>query len=308
MNSNTIKNIPHSVFQRLLNQAKTNTQDFNLFLSRYGMERFLYRLSVSAYHNQFILKGASLFLVWRGRNHRVTRDADLLGLMSPNTRKIARIFKDVCGIQCTVDGMIYPPKTLKMEEIREAQKYKGVRITLQAILHTARIPLQIDIGFGDVVTPGPDEIEYPTLFEAPPPKLKAYPPCTLAAEKLEAMVHLGWANTRMKDFYDIWLMSTLLSFEGNILRRAIANTFKQRETALPTQPPYALSPSFYEDQHKQTQWKAFVKKSKPDMVMDRLSIVIGEISRFLQPVLDSLQSESGFHKYWLPKKGWTSKE
>ena len=215
MNQNK-KNVAHSLFQRLLNRAKTNKEDFNLLLSRYGMERFLYRLSVSPHNDRFILKGASLFLVWKGQNYRVTRDADFLGFGNADTEQLADVFRDICRVEFQGDGMIYLPDSLCAEEIREGQEYDGVRITLVGMLNQARIPLQVDIGFGDAITPAPEQIEYPTLFDAPPALLKACPRYTLVAEKAEAMVKLGLANSRMKDFYDLWLVSRLFSFEGNL--------------------------------------------------------------------------------------------
>lgn len=302
------KNIAHSIFQRLLKRAKANSEDFNLLLSRYGMERFLYRLSVSSYSDQFVLKGASLFLVWMRQNYRVTRDVDLLGFGSPDLQNLAEKFRNICGVDCDTDGMVYHADTLKVEEIREGQEYAGVRVTLVGLLNKARIPLQIDIGFGDAVTPGPEDIEYPTLFEAPSPKLRAYPRCTVVAEKLEAMVHLGLANSRMKDFYDIWLLLTIFPFEGNVLRAAIKNTFNRRETSLPGGTPFAFTSDFYEDPQKLVQWNAFIKKAKPNIRVNDLSMVIGEIFRFLQPVIDSYQSESSFEKEWLPEQGWTEKQ
>jgi len=216
MNQNK-KNLAHSIFQRLLNRAKNNKEDFNLLLSRYGMERFLYRLSVSPHNDRFILKGASLFLVWKGQNYRVTRDADLLGFGNSDVEQLADLFRDICRVEFQGDGMLYLPESLSAEEIREDQAYDGVRITLVGMLNQARIPLQVDIGFGDVITPAPEQVEYPALFDAPPPILNAYPRYTLVAEKLEAMVKLGLANSRMKDFYDIWLLSRLFSFEGDEL-------------------------------------------------------------------------------------------
>jgi hypothetical protein len=156
MTRNKNKNLGHSVFQRLLNLAKANKEDFNLLLSRYGMERFLYRLSISPHTDRFILKGASLFLVWKGQNYRVTRDADLLGLGDSDLGHLADIFKNICRLKCPQDdGMVYLPESLKAEEIRDDQEYDGVRVTLTGLLNQARIPLQIDIGFGDAVTPAP---------------------------------------------------------------------------------------------------------------------------------------------------------
>jgi predicted nucleotidyltransferase component of viral defense system len=303
MNKNK-KNVAHSIFQRLLNSARTNKEDFNLLLSRYGMERFLYRLSVSPHNERFILKGASLFLVWKGQNYRVTRDADFLGFGNADIEQLADVFRDICQVEFQGDGMIYLPESLSAEEIHEDREYDGVRITLVGMLNQARIPLQIDIGFGDAITPAPEQIEYPTLLDAPPPLLKAYPRYTLVAEKVEAMVKLGLANSRMKDFYDLWLVSKLFSFEGNVLRKALENTFDRRRTIFPASTPFAFTPAFYADPQKTVQWTAFVKKSKPDIPVGDLSAVIADIAVFLAPVIESLQSKASFDNEWVPDQGW----
>ena len=298
------KNIAHSIFQRLLNRAKANKEDFNLLLSRYGMERFLYRLSVSSYGDRFILKGASLFLVWKGQSYRVTRDADFLGFGNSDMEQLADVFCDICGVEFQDDGMIFLPDTLKIVAIREEQEYDGVRISLAGLLNQARIPIQIDIGFGDAITPAPEHIEYPVLFDHPQPLLKAYPRYTLVAEKLEAIVKLGLANSRMKDFYDIWLISKLFSFEGNVLRNALENTFERRRTVFPVATPFAFTSAFYEDHQKLVQWHGFIKKSKPDIPVGDLSAVTAEISEFIMPVINSQQSNAPFEGVWLPDQGW----
>ncbi len=264
MSKNGPANSGHSIFQRLLNQAKADGDDFQLLMLRYGMERFLYRLSISSYKEFFILKGASLFLVWLGHNHRVTRDADLLGFGALDLQGIADVFRSVCGLECDADGMKYQAETVKVIEIREGQKYDGIRVTLVGMLNTARIPLQIDIGFGDAVTPEPEIVDYPTIFDAPAPKLKAYSRYTLVAEKLEAIVQLGLANSRMKDFYDIWLVSRIFEFEGTVLQNALKRTFERRGSEIPADCPFAFTPDFYNDQQKQMQWNSFIKKAKPE--------------------------------------------
>jgi len=298
------KNVAHSIFQRILNRARSNKEDFNLLLSRYGMERFLYRLSVSTHNDRFVLKGAGLFLVWKGQNYRVTRDTDLMGLGNSGIEQLADVFRDICRIGSQSDGMIYPPESLKALEIREDQEYDGVRITLIGLLNQVRIPLQFDIGFGDAITPAPEHIEYPTLFDGPPPLLKAYPRYTLVAEKLEAMIKLGLANSRMKDFYDIWLLSRLFPFEGDVLRKAIKNTFDRRRTTFPSSIPFAFTSAFYQDNQKTLHWKAFVNKSKPDLPVEDLSAVIADIYTFLAPVIESLQANTPFDDEWEPHKGW----
>lgn len=299
------QNMAHSVFQRLLNRAKDDKVDFNLLLSRYGMERFIYRLAVSPYSGRFILKGASLFLVWKGQNYRVTRDADFLGFGDPSPEKLKILFQAICLQECSQDdGMVYPPDSIKAEAIREDQEYDGVRVTLIGKLGTARIPLQIDIGFGDAVTPEPEEIDYPVLLDAPAPRLQAYPRYTLISEKLEAMVRHGMANSRMKDFFDIWLIAQLFEFEGGILETAISNTFDRRGTPLPQNIPVAFTSDFHEDEQKQQQWNAFVRKSRPDVEVRGLSSVVSEISTFIMPVLEALHMGGGFDKKWSPSEGW----
>ncbi len=307
MSQNNKKNIGHSISQRLLHRSKMNKEDFNLLLSRYGTERFLYRLSISRYSDRFILKGASLFLVWKGQSYRVTRDVDLLSFGNPGVEALADIFREICEVDCPQDdGISYIVDSLRIEEIREDNEYDGVRIKLNGFLNQAKIPLQIDIGFGDAVTPAPETIEYPTFFDNPAPRMKAYPRYTLVAEKLEAMVRLGIANSRMKDFYDIWLLSKLFSFNGVILSQAIANTFSRRKMKLPSTMPFAFTVSFYEDSQKKVQWTAFVRKSKPNIPVGNLAEVIEELSKFILPVINALRSEVLFKSNWLPDKGWVS--
>ncbi|MEI6057108.1 MAG: nucleotidyl transferase AbiEii/AbiGii toxin family protein [Lentisphaerota bacterium] len=307
MKSDRKGNLAHSVFQRLFNKAKQNNEDFNLLLTRYGIERFLYRLSISDYKDSFILKGASLFLVWKGQNYRVTKDADLLGVGDLTPPKLSDMFKAICVINCTAsDGVIYLPDSVKTQEIREDNVYGGVRITLLGMLYNARISLQIDIGFGDSVLPIPEIVEYPTILDLPHPKMRAYTMYTLIAEKLETMVQLGMANSRIKDFYDIWLLSKIYKFEGKILSLAIKNTFKCRRTLLPETLPFAFTSSFYEDTDKQKQWKAFIRKSKPELSVDDIASVISEISKFIMPVIIELKKDKFLEYVWQPEQGWLS--
>ena len=226
--------IAASILQRLLNQARANKEDFNHVLNRYGMERFLYRLSISLYSEEFILKGASLFLVWQEQSYRVTKDADFLSFGDPNLDRLSEIFREICQIECHVkDGIIFPPESVKAQTIREEQAYDGVRISLVGSLNKARVPLQVDVGFGDIVTPAPEIIDYPSLLDFPKPKLRAYSKYSVIAEKVEAMVKLGIANSRMKDFYDVWLLSKLHEFDYLTLKQALENTFQRRETNIP---------------------------------------------------------------------------
>lgn len=305
MSQNVKRNAGHSVFRRLLTRARTRGEDFNLLLFRYGIERLLCRLSISPHADRFILKGASLFLVWEGQNYRVTKDADLLGFGPADAEHISRIFRELC--QATTeetDGIKFMTDTVRAVPIREEQVYEGIRVTLVAILHQARILLQVDIGFGDVVTPEPERIEYPTLLDDHPPQLLAYPRYTVVAEKLEAMVRLGMANSRMKDFYDVWLMSRLFEFDGLTLRNAISNTFKRRSTALPGGLPLAFTEEFRKDAQKQAQWRAFVRKSKPEDVSGDFDAVIEEAAAFLMPVIAAARGEKPFGSLWQQNGPW----
>lgn len=305
MNTDKKRNAGHSVFQRLLGHAKTRGEDFNFMLFRYGIERLLYRLSVSAYANEFILKGASLFLVWKGHNYRVTKDADLLSTSPADAEHINSIFRELCHYKTEdSDGIKFKPDTVRALPIREEQAYDGVRVTLLGILYHARIPLQVDIGFGDAVTPEPEQIRFPTLLGAPPPQLFAYPRYTMVAEKFETMVKLGVSNSRMKDFYDVWLMSSLFDFNGQILCDAIRNTFRRRSTQLPGGLPMAFTDEFWKDAQKQTQWRAFVHKSKPEDVPGDFDVVNDKIAGFLIPVMEAARENKPFGKLWPSNGPW----
>ena len=306
MSSTKKRNVGHSVFQRLLKHAKTRGEDFNLLLLRYGVERLLYRLSISPYADRFILKGASLFLVWKGQNYRVTKDADLLGFGNADTERINSIFQELCqNVTEDIDGIEFMSDTVKAVPIWEEHVYDGIRVTLVGMLHQAQIPLQIDICFGDAVTPAPERIEFPTLLDAPPPQLLAYPRYTMVSEKLEAMVRLGVANSRMKDFYDVFLLSRLFDFDGRILCDAIRNTFARRSTSLPRGLPMAFTDEFRKDTLKQTQWRAFLRRAKPENVPEEIDAVIGEVASFLAPVLKAASENKPSETMWSKGGSWS---
>jgi len=251
-----------SVHDRLLAAARKSGSDFNLVLSRYALERFLYRLSASPFRDRFILKGALLFYVWYGTPSRPTRDADLLGFDAIGSDAMASVFRQLCAVECD-DGMEYRSDSVRAEEILEVARYGGMRIELKGMLGTARCNVRIDIGYGDAVTPEPTEIAFPTLLpENPSPILKAYPKETVIAEKLEAIVRLGMANSRMKDYFDLFM---LLS-EADLLRisaaGAIRRTFERRNTPLPRTTPLGLSEEFASDKTKTAQWKAFLARNR----------------------------------------------
>jgi hypothetical protein len=299
-------NTGHSVYQRLLNYAKEHREDFSLLLFRYGVERLLYRLSISAHSEKFILKGASLFLVWTGQNYRVTKDADLLCSGPPDVEHVTSVFRELCQIVTDdADGIVFVADTVRAAPIREEQEYGGIRVTLLGMLHNARIPLPVDIGFGDAITPAPEKVHFPTLLNAPAPELLAYPRYTMVSEKLEAMVRLGIANSRMKDFYDVWLLSKLFVFDGRTLCEAVGNTFKRRSTPIPDGLPLAFTNDFRKDVQKQAQWRAFVRKTKPDTAADNLDVVIDDLKAFLMPVVETVRQNRLLELLWAQGGPWS---
>lgn len=299
-----------SVRQRLYNLAKEKQEDFNFVLGRFVAERLLFRLSVSEHANDFVLKGALLFLLWSDHLYRPTRDVDLLGYGDSSVGALEDIFRKVCRVQVVEDGLVFDVDSVKGASIREDQEYGGVRIALTARLGKARVPVQIDIGFGDAITPGVEAVEFPlmlTTLALPAPKLNAYPRETVIAEKLEAVVALGMANSRMKDIYDLLTLAENFPFDGTILVRAVQNTFARRATPLPNTAPIALTAEFSTDAAKTAQWKNFLKRvSIPAVELD-LAEVIERLSRFLRPVLTAANSGNGFHRSWLAGKSWRVK-
>ena len=256
------KNLAASVRQKLFGLARARNEDFGLMLVKYGLERILYRLSRSKHRDAFVLKGALLFELWTHRSYRATRDADFLARGDNTPERFVTIFKELCVIDVDPDGLTFDAGSVKAERITEDADYEGVRVTFTAYLERARIPIQIDIGFGDVITPAPIETTYPTLLPGPNPHLLTYPKETVVSEKFEVMVKLGIANSRMKDFYDLETLSRTLDFDGKTLREAIGKTFERRGTELPSSgTPVAFTSEFYDDANKKKQWAAFCTRN-----------------------------------------------
>ena len=253
-----------SVHARLLARARERGEDFNLILTRYAVERFLYRLSISPARGSYYVKGALLFDLWFGLPHRPTRDMDFLCFSPADATTLLATVYEVCGMVAD-DGMEFDPVSIHIEQIREDARYGGLRVRLLGRLGNARCPIQLDIGYGDVVTPGPEEIDYPTLLnDQPAPRLLAYPRATVAAEKLEAIVRLGMTNNRMKDYFDLRALAREGRLEAGLLADAIAATFSCRQTALPASLPLGLSDEFAQDATNRMQWKAFLGKNRID--------------------------------------------
>lgn len=275
-----IKDIGASVRARLLQLSRRSGQSFDLVLTRFALERLLFRLGQSDHAGRFVLKGAMLFMSWFDDPHRGTRDLDLLGFGDPEPEAMLATFRDILAVDAD-DGVTFGLDALRIDRIREEQEYGGLRLKTTAAISGARISVSIDIGFGDALEPGAELLDYPTLLDFPAPRLRAYARETVIAEKFQAMVALGRTNSRMKDFYDIWMLSRSFTFDDDRLPRAIAATFARRETPIPTELPDALTPAFGADVQKQRQWKAFVEDValQPGDLVD----VIGEIAEFLMP-------------------------
>ena len=252
------RNIGASVRQRLLNLAHARGQPMELLLTRYALERLLHRLSLSPHRERFVLKGAMLLATWFDEPHRATRDVDLLGFGDAAEDALLGTFRKIMAVEVD-DGVSFDLKGLRIEAIREEVEYGGSRLRTTAALAGARIPITVDIGFGDAVEPGVDDIDLPVLLDMPSPHLRAYSPETVIAEKFHAMVALGRANSRMKDYYDVWMLTRAFELEPERLRRAIVATFARRNTGIPPEVPDGLSDAFATDPGKQRQWDAFAR-------------------------------------------------
>lgn len=299
-----LTNLAASIRERLLQHARVTGEDFQLVLTEFANERFLYRLGASAYRDHFILKGATLFTLWEGHLHRPTRDLDLLGAGSSKVEDVVAVCKAICSLQVE-DGIVFDLASVHGMRIREDADYEGVRVQLRAELAGARIPVQIDIGFGDAVEPGGQLVHFPVLLPMERPLIRAYPKETAIAEKLHAMVILDMANSRMKDFHDIWFMSTHWSFNLGTLRAAITSTFERRNTPMPAKLPTALTAAFLTAPEKQAQWRAFRRRLGDQAPSIELEYVGAAIRDFIGPPL--LQSAIfANHALWNPGNGWAS--
>lgn len=284
-------NIAASVRARLLNLARETQRPLDQLLTRYALERLLYRLSLSAYRDRYVLKGALLVTTWFKSPHRPTRDVDFLAFGDPSMEVLLARFREIAAIPVD-DGLLYDIDALKAELIRDDQHYGGVRLRTTARLAGARIPIVIDVGFGDATEPGLQEIDLPVLLDMPAPHLLAYPPETVIAEKFEAMVKLGLANSRIKDYYDVWALLMTRELDLERLASAIRATFERRGTALPGGTPDALSATFAEDDTHKSQWRAFTRNVEQEA--PALEVVVAELKARLMPVVLRLFAQQNF--------------
>jgi Nucleotidyl transferase AbiEii toxin, Type IV TA system len=302
MTKRPVANVAASVHQRLLTLAKSQGLPFNDVLQRYALERWLYRLSRSSEAGRFVLKGALMLAAWKVSALRPTRDIDLLGRMDNDLDRVREALTRVCATTVEDDGVLFDA-TMQMNNIAEDADYQGVRATFVGHLGNADLPMQIDIGFSDVITPGPVELSYPTLLDFPAARLQSYPRETSIAEKFEAMVKLGEINSRMKDFFDVWTLSESGAFDGSVLMEAVRATFAQRQTEIATD-PICFSPSFMDDPAKQRQWNAFLKRSHLTTAPDQFGDVARRVQRFLHPIAHTLKVGKSASLRWPARGPW----
>ena len=320
----TPKDIAASVRARLLNLARETQEDFQMLLNRYARERLLYRLSQSSYRERFVLKGATLFSVWTEKPFRSTRDANFLSFGTSDVESVTAVFRELCGVgndadrdeddsnddqdPAPADGVQFDPDSVQGARIREEDEYDGVRIHMIAYLGNARAPIQIDIGFGDAITPEAQDVELPVILDHPAPHLRAYPKETVVSEKLQAMVELGTSNSRMKDFYDVWVLQNQFDFDGVTLSEAIKATFERRRTAVEPSSWITFQSSFYASDEPLTRWRLYVSRGSFERVPPPFADVGAAIEAFLRPVCVAIVEDHGFAQSWPLGGPWQSKE
>ena len=299
----SVKNIAASVHRRLLNKAKESSRPFNELLQYFAIERFIYRLSKSPHADKFILKGALMFSAWCGPASRPTMDIDLLGKIDNRLEVISAAIKDACLMAVEADGISFNAETVEAVRITEDAEYEGVRIRVHGRLGNARVSVQIDIGFGDVIVPNPSTVSYPAILDFPAPELKGYTMESTIAEKFQAMVKLGVLNSRMKDFYDIWVLSRTFDFQGKILAEAVEKTFEKRNTPV-NMNTAIFDPSFGKDGNKNVQWQSFISKTKLTNAPESFEEAIAVVKLFLEPLAASIVERRTFNSIWTAPGPW----
>lgn len=300
------RNVAASIKARLLKRAKESHQELELVLVRYACERFLYRLGASELRDRYVLKGAALLTLWMDDPYRATRDLDFLARGPSDEESIRRMVATVCAVPCAEDGLLFDVESMELSPIRVEEEYQGLRVVLLAFLGAARIRVQLDLGFGDALTSPPHERTYPTLIDSlPAPTVRAYPPEATIAEKLEAMVSLGRRNSRMKDFHDLWALSSELSFEGPVFRDAVRACFERRRTPWIETLPDVLTTAFYEDPTLAKRWADYLRAAAFRTPPPASFETIGErILQIVAPVRDSLIAGDAFEMRWSAKGPW----
>jgi predicted nucleotidyltransferase component of viral defense system len=293
-----LKNVGASARARLLQRSRDERTDFQILLTRYALERLLYRLSRSEHRNRFILKGAMLFVTWVDAPFRPTRDLDLLGYGDNSPEAIGDTFRAILTQPVDDDGVAFDIAAIEAVPIREDLEYGGVRVRTQATIAGARIPIQVDVGFGDAITPGPVEIDYPALLDAPAPHLRAYPIETVVAEKFHALATRGITNSRLKDYYDLWLIADTFELDRVPLAAAVRQTFERRETALPQEKPTGLSEAYVDAWG--AQWRTFLNRERMAAAPELLATVVADLELFVLPLIEEAEGDWR----WRPRTGW----
>lgn len=305
MTTRNVSNLVASVHARLQNQARASKRPFQELLQYCAMERFLYRMSTTPHRARFVLKGALMLHVWDAPLARATKDLDFLGRLDNSPENVEVVIRQVCTSDVEPDGMVFDPATAKAERIKEDADYEGVRVRFVGLLGRSRVAMQIDVGFGDVVTPDVRNITYPVLLDFPAPVLSGYPRETVIAEKFHAMIYLRTLNSRMKDFYDVWLLARQFAFDGALLAKAVAATFANRETAIEVA-PIAFTPDFTEQASTRAQWTAFRNRLPNTECPDRLADVVPLLAEFLIPIARACEGGVLFEQRWAPGGSWVT--
>ena len=304
MSNRTPTNIAASVLAKLRNLALQRGWNYMHMVTRYGIERFLFRLGTSEYAKQFVLKGGNMFVIWQnGNNSRPTLDSDLLCYGDVSDEHLKQIFTELCNMHgIPDDGVVFDYDSIRISPIRENTEYGGKRIVLNSSIGTVRFPLQFDIGVGDAVTPSPEYADFPVLLQTmKSPRIRVYPMAASIAEKTSAMLTLGINNSRMKDFYDIWLLSRMAEHDYETILSAIRNTFERARIEMPSEPPMALTEKFGANELKQTQWTAFLHRNSTLDVPTDFKEIVACVSQFLSPVFYHAEI---MPKKWIPGVGW----
>jgi len=303
MTRESARKSPASIRARLLALAQSRGQDYQRVLGRYAIERFLYRLGRSPYRDRFAIKGATLFTLWTGDTHRPTRDLDMLGWGSSAISDVEETIRVICNAEEN-DGILFDSKSVEGSRIKEEDEYDGVHVKFNAILAGARIPMQVDVGFGDAVYPEPEFASFPVLLPMEAPLIRAYPREAAIAEKFNAMVVLDIRNSRMKDFYDVWFMANTWTFDLAALRTAILASFERRKVAIPQGVPFALTNEFLDDMQKKQQWNAFVTRLYPGSSTPSLEEVGALLRAFILPCIDAIAAPDTTTHHWTPGLSW----
>ena len=298
------RNRAESVRHRLRNRLRERGDDVQLGLQRYARERFLYRLGESRHREHFVLKGATLFALWGGALYRATRDLDFTGYGSPEPADVLAALREVCGHSSPADAIVFDPGTLSAEAIKDDGEYGGLRVRFEGHLGGSRIPMQIDIGFGNAIHPGAEEGVFPTLLDDPAPRIRVYPSEAVIAEKLHAMVMLGERNSRFKDFYDVSVLAYRFTFDGSRLASAVAATFDRRHTAIDANLPDALGSRFYNEPMKAAQWRTYLGLNALSGASPDFALVGEQIQVFLRPIWTALADGRPFSDTWPPAGPW----